>query len=155
MKGIYLAFFYEISSYVANVFKGVLVLLPCLIVLAWMAIRGEFGMSAAAGVAIIVINLLWGPVPAYFIWMKYQYDSFADWYLAYLKGIGLCCMFTPLIFGYMGLVLSPCLGVFFYCVATGYRLGIYEMAGTAIVNIALGPAIHYGIMKILEKFGCK
>lgn len=50
MKGIYLAFFYEISSCVANVFKGVLVLLPCVIVLAWMVIRGEFGISATAGV---------------------------------------------------------------------------------------------------------
>jgi len=142
--------FKQIWKGITEIFAGILVLLPSIVLLIIMFINGTPDIPTWQVVVTGIINILWAPVPLFYFFGR-QYKSIRDFYIDAESVIVLAFSIIPIILLYIALCALPLVLGLAYCYVLDYKPGL-EAFGVIVFTFLWAPGMHYFITAGIEKF---
>ena len=149
MLEIYMDCLHGIWNWTKRIMLGLAVLLPGIILLAYMFVTNTPDVGWVPSILTIAAIVLWSPVPLRHIFFKGK--TWAECYLTLMEGTGviaLVCILMVLYIIWLGL---PIMAGMAYCSLTGQEPAKWGIICTGIANGVWAPAAHYLFTKALDK----
>lgn len=145
--------FKQIWKCITEIFAGILVLLPCIVLLIIMFINGTPDIPTWQAVVTGIINMLWAPIPLFYFFGR-QYKSIRDFYIDAESIIVLAFSIIPIILLYIALCTLPLVLGLAYCYVLDYKPGL-EAFGVIVFTFLWAPGMHYLFLLVLKNSSIK
>ena len=149
MLKFYMVCLHGIWTWTKHIMLGLAVLLPGIILLAYMFVTNTPDVGWVPIILAIGAIVLWSPVPLRPVFFKDK--TWAESYITLMEGLGmvaLICILTVLYFTWVGL---PIMAGMTYCSLTGQEPAKWGIICTGIATCLWGPGAHYLFAKTLYR----